>query len=334
MQSISQQTKIGIFILILLGSFVVMTTDTQSASLPLILGILGLVIAIVIGAERSSKIKALAQHFFMWLIIGLIALYILGTIGSFIHFKVDFGSILIVLVIPFTIFVVRPFLIYQLGPILISLGRPDLAENVHSFMISLNPTFGFAYLQRANARLFQTHTNDALKDYNMALTIAKANSTQPKKLFSIGYDIQTIYCTKSDIFLSKRSPQQAITECDKGLAIKGQFPTIPLILLHNRGFAYLMLYKYEAALSDFEDIDLASLMAQNTPFIVTSFYALKALAYQALDRHAEAQTAWQQATALNPNYANPAWLRDTMKWPENLIDLASTITTQNTDTKV
>ncbi len=220
----------------------------------------------------------------------------------------------------------RPLLVFVLGPLLVSFGLDKAAENYYSLMLRFAPQFGFAYLQRAVVRQKRGDIANALVDYDKALEITaqKAQLAKPP-LWSVNYSIAFIHVSKAELYLVQDKPQQAVTEFDAALKRNEAAQSQTLYWEYRRAYAQVISGSYEDALNNLDSLYFDSELEPNEAQVETDLHALKALVYQALDRPAEARESWQQATALNPKYANPAWLRNNLNWPENLLQLAAGI---------
>ncbi|MCA0456097.1 MAG: tetratricopeptide repeat protein [Chloroflexi bacterium] len=310
----------------------VMTSGVNDPSLPVGIGLIGLMIATVIAANRFPRFKNILRVSYNLLypiiaVFGPLLVLMLSLLGIFPLdvFMVIFLFLLIV------IFVWPPIFVMYTGQLSANLGKPGVGVRFYSYFMKLSPNSGILYAQRAVLNQNLKAHDVALNDYDTALKLAKTKPVQPQPaLWSFTYSLTNIYANKADIYLQKHDPQQALFECNSGLAVKENQPAVKSMLYLRRGHAQLLMGNYQGALADLDSLRLEDKI---TPELL----ALKALAYQALNRHAEAQIAWQQAITLNPEYTNPAWLRDTLKWPEPLLTLASALQTAaptKTDTKV
>ncbi len=337
MGEMSPRTKWLILGLIVLGIVLIVASDTQNPNLFPALSFLAIPLFIPIFSFLPKRIKDFVMRYLFLIILGIIITALIILVVKFL--RLDLSSALFLVIFwPLLLLVLWVFVLLYLGPILVKSGNHKAAENLYTFMIRFNRDFGYGYLQRGILYHIQKNRDKAFADYDRALEIARVKAALPQpKPFSINYSAGAIHDYKADLYLSRNDPQEAIAECNAGLAVHEDHPTVKLALQIRRGYAQLVMGNYEGALSDFMSIRFEPDMQAYEKAAAPNLHALKALVYQALDRPAEAQAAWQQATALNPKYANLTWLHDTLNWPENLLQLAAGIQTRiitNADTKV
>ncbi len=321
MGAMSQQTKLMILGIIILGIVLLIISDPRNGNMiPAVAILVGTIVAAVL-ADRSPRFAKLLKQIYglFFLVIVLLGVSVVITYITRPKLKLD---IFLVLFIPILLIFAVSFPIFYLGPILERLGKPQLAEKLYSSMIQLNRDFGFGYYQRALLRHNLGDLDHALQDYDRALEIAKIKAAQPLlQYFSINYSSALIHANKGDVYLyRKHNSHQAILEYNSGLALKENQPIINSLLHTRRGYAQLVNGNYHDALLDFDHLQLKGKMAADLS-------SLKALAYQGLGRHEEAKAQWKQALAVNPNFANPNWLRDTLLLPESLLKLANQLQT-------
>jgi len=267
-------------------------------------------------------------------VIGQIALLVMfaallilpiGLVVGFLRGEMD-ALIFVLSLAGLVIIFYRPLFVFALGPLLISFGLLNSAETYYSLMLRFAPQFGFAFANRAVVRQKRGDVENALADYDKALAIAdqKAHLAKPP-FWSVSYSAAFIHVSKAELYLVQGKPQEAVTEFDAALQLNEAKQSLTLYWEYRRAYAQIISGSYEDALNNLDSLYFDNELEPDEAAVENDIHALKALAYQALNRPAEAQAAWQQAITLNPNYANPAWLRDTLLLPEPLLTLATAI---------
>jgi tetratricopeptide (TPR) repeat protein len=74
---------------------------------------------------------------------------------------------------------------FNLGLALKTLGRLEDAEGEYSRAIELDPSYGAAYVNRGNVRLFRNDVKGALADYRMAVKLDRNDNAARDNLRSI-----------------------------------------------------------------------------------------------------------------------------------------------------
>ena len=74
---------------------------------------------------------------------------------------------------------------FNLGLALKTLGRLEDAEGEYSRAIELDPSYGAAYVNRGNVRLFRNNVEGALADYRMAVKLDRNDMAAQDNLRSI-----------------------------------------------------------------------------------------------------------------------------------------------------
>jgi len=271
--------------------------------------------------DLSSRFQTtLSQSILLITFVGLL-IGILAILVGFLRREIDLFTFLIAFG-AIVLLVIRPLVVFSLGPLLVGLGQPKIAERLYSSMIRLAPQFGFAYFQRASLKQNRKSMDDALLDYEIALDIVKSKAALSNTpLWSVNYSAALIHANKADIYLFKGDIPSAIVECNNGLALDENNQGIALLLKFQRGYAQLLNANYEEALLDLNSLYFDGDLAPNERPVEIELYALRALAYANLVDFDEAKSLWEKAVALDSNYANLDWLRDTHLWPSHLLSL-------------
>jgi tetratricopeptide (TPR) repeat protein/S1-C subfamily serine protease len=199
--------------------------------------------------------------------------------------------------------------------------------------IAINPEFALAYNNRGI-------TYNALKDYSKAIT-------DYDKAIAINPEFALAYIVRGDAYKALKEYPKAIADCNKAIAINPEYAEAYIV----RGIAYNALKEYPKAIADYTkaiainpkavvainnigllqyeqgNIDRAMNQFQkavNIDNILAESTLALAITLQAKGKIVEAEELARAALALDPKFADPAFLRENL-WGDKLIADAQTL---------